>query len=67
MKNVDKSVVKDFGNEWIKFNQSNQNSLEQKGIQTRVLSAIKMDTVCESYIRRRAIRHVEKRRIVIFS
>ena len=37
-----------------------QNSLEQKGIQTRVLSAIKMDTVCESYIRRRAIRHVEK-------
>ena len=44
-----------------------QNSLEQKGIQTRVLSAIKMDTVCESYIRRRAIRHVEKRRIVIFA
>ena len=38
-----------------------QNSLEQKGIQTRVLSAIKMDTVCESYIRRRAIRHVEKK------
>ena len=44
-----------------------QNSLEQKGIPTRVLSAIKMDTVCESYIRRRAIRHVEKRRIVIFA
>jgi uridylate kinase len=44
-----------------------QNSLEQKGIQTRVLSAIKMDTVCESYIRRRAIRHVEKNRIVIFA
>ena len=44
-----------------------QNSLEQKGIQTRVLSAIKMDTVCESYIRRRAIRHVEKKRIVIFA
>ena len=44
-----------------------QNSLEQKGIPTRVLSAIKMDTVCESYIRRRAIRHIEKRRIVIFA
>ena len=44
-----------------------QNSLEQKGIQTRVLSAIKMDTVCESYIRRRAIRHVEKKRIVVFA
>ena len=44
-----------------------QNSLEQKGIATRVLSAIKMDTVCESYIRRRAIRHIEKKRIVIFA
>ena len=40
-----------------------QNSLEQKGIQTRVLSAIKMDTVCEAYIRRRAIRHIEKNRV----
>ena len=39
-----------------------QNSLEQKGIPTRVLSAIKMDTVCESYIRRRAIRHIEKKK-----
>ena len=38
-----------------------QNSLEQRGIATRVLSAIKMDTVCESYIRRRAIRHIEKK------
>ncbi len=44
-----------------------QNSLEQKGVQTRVLSAIKMDTVCEPYIRRRAIRHVEKNRVVIFA
>ena len=44
-----------------------QNSLEQIGIATRVLSAIKMDTVCESYIRRRAIRHIEKKRIVIFA
>ena len=44
-----------------------QNSLEQNGIPTRVLSAIKMDTVCESYIRRRAIRHIEKKRIVIFA
>ena len=44
-----------------------QNSLELKGVPTRVLSAIKMDTVCESYIRRRAIRHIEKKRIVIFA
>ena len=41
-----------------------QNSLEQKGIPTRVLSAIKMDTVCESYIRRRAIRHIEKKELL---
>ena len=38
-----------------------QNSLEQKGVPTKSLSAIKMDTVCESYIRRRAIRHIEKK------
>ena len=44
-----------------------QNSLEQKGVQTRVLSALKMDTVCEPYIRRRAIRHIQKNRIVIFA
>ena len=44
-----------------------QNSLEQKGVQTRVFSALKMDTVCEPYIRRRAIRHIEKNRIVIFA
>ena len=44
-----------------------QNSLEQEGVPTRVLSAIKMDTVCESYIRRRAIRHTEIKRIVIFA
>ena len=39
-----------------------QNSIEQKGIDTRVLSAIKMENVCESYIRRRAIRHIEKKK-----
>ena len=44
-----------------------QNSIEKKGIQTRVMSAIKMDTVCEPYIRRRAIRHINKDRIVIFA
>ena len=44
-----------------------QNSLEKLGLQTRVLSAIKMDTICEPYIRRRAIRHIEKNRIVIFA
>ena len=44
-----------------------QNALEQVGIPTRVLSAIPMATVCEPYIRRRAIRHLEKGRVVIFA
>ena len=44
-----------------------QNILEKKGVQTRVLSAIPMSTVCEPYIRRRAMRHMEKKRIVIFA
>ena len=45
-----------------------QDALENKqGLQTRVLSAIPMPTVCESYIRRRAVRHLEKGRIVIFA
>jgi uridylate kinase len=42
-----------------------QSRLEQSGLQTRVLSAIPMTSVCEPYIRRRAIRHMEKGRIVI--
>lgn len=42
-----------------------QNALEAQGCDTRVLSAIPMATVCEPYIRRRAIRHLEKGRIVI--
>jgi uridylate kinase len=44
-----------------------QNALERMGVQTRVLSAIPMTTVCEPYIRRRAIRHMEKGRVVIFA
>jgi uridylate kinase len=44
-----------------------QNALERVGIDTRVLSAIPMVTVCEPYIRRRAIRHMEKGRVVIFA
>ena len=44
-----------------------QNILEQMKVDTRVLSAIPMMTVCEPYIRRRAIRHMEKKRIVIFA
>ncbi|MEE2694764.1 MAG: UMP kinase [Pseudomonadota bacterium] len=44
-----------------------QNSIEQMGVDTRVLSAIKIENVCESYIRRKAIRHIEKDRIVIFA
>jgi uridylate kinase len=42
-----------------------QSVLEQGGLQTRVLSAIPMAAVCEPYIRRRALRHMEKGRIVI--
>jgi uridylate kinase len=41
--------------------------LEQLGVQTRVQSAIQMDTVCEPVIRRRAERHLEKGRVVIFA
>jgi uridylate kinase len=42
-----------------------QSMLEQMGLQTRVASAIPMSAVCEPYIRRRAIRHMEKGRVVI--
>ena len=44
-----------------------QDSLEKAGCQTRVLSAIEMRAVAEPYIRRRAIRHLEKGRVVIFA
>ena len=44
-----------------------QSALERLGVQTRVQSAIPMQTVCEPYIRRRAIRHMEKGRAVIFA
>ena len=44
-----------------------QNALEQLGVHTRVQSAIRMDTICEPYIRRRAQRHMEKGRVVIFA
>ncbi len=44
-----------------------QSVLERGGLQTRVLSAIPMAAVCEPYIRRRAIRHMEKGRVVIFA
>src|SRR5437762_12582365 len=43
-----------------------QNELERRGVSTRVQSAISMQSVCEPYIRRRAIRHLEKGRVVIF-
>ena len=43
-----------------------QNALEQLGVQTRLLSAIEMRQIAEPYIRRRAVRHLEKGRIVIF-
>ena len=44
-----------------------QSALEEVGVHTRVQSAIPMDTVCEPYIRRRAVRHLEKGRVVIFA
>jgi len=44
-----------------------QNALEKQGVDTRVLSAIPMATVSEPYIRRRAVRHMEKGRVVIFA
>ena len=44
-----------------------QNALEKAGMATRVLSAIEMRQLAESYIRRRAIRHLEKKRVVIFA
>ena len=44
-----------------------QNALEQAGVETRVQSAIPMDTVCEPVIRRRAERHLQKGRVVIFA
>ena len=44
-----------------------QSALEDKGVYTRLISAIKMQAIAEPYIRRRAIRHLEKGRVVIFS
>ena len=44
-----------------------QSALESAGVQTRLSSAIEMDKICEPFIRRRAIRHLEKRRVVIFA
>ena len=42
-----------------------QDALEQKNVYTRVMSAIKINQICEDYIRRRAVRHLEKGRVVI--
>jgi len=43
-----------------------QSALEEQGIYTRLMSGIRMDQVCEPFIKRRAVRHLEKGRIVIF-
>ena len=43
-----------------------QSALEEKGVNTRLQSAIKMEAICEPFIRRRAVRHLEKGRVVIF-
>jgi uridylate kinase len=44
-----------------------QDLLERKGVETRVMTAIRMEALAEPYIRRRALRHIEKRRVVIFA
>lgn len=44
-----------------------QDSLERKGVHTRVLTAIDMQEIAEPYIRRRALRHLEKKRVIIFA
>ena len=44
-----------------------QSALESYGIHTRVMSAITVDQICEPYIRRRAVRHLEKKRVCIFA
>ncbi len=44
-----------------------QNALEQIGVKSRVLSAIPMPTVCEAYVRSKALHHLEERRVVIFA
>jgi uridylate kinase len=44
-----------------------QDALEKKGVFTRVMSAVEMNQVAEPYIRRRAVRHLEKGRVVIFA
>jgi uridylate kinase len=44
-----------------------QNAIERQGIYTRLMSALKMEQVCEPFIRRRAIRHLEKGRVIIFA
>lgn len=43
-----------------------QDALEKAGMKTRLLTAIKMEQICEPFIRRRAVRHLEKGRVVIF-
>ena len=44
-----------------------QEAVEKQGLQARVMSAIKINQMCEDYIRRRAVRHLEKGRVVIFA
>ena len=44
-----------------------QNAIEKNNVPTRVLSAIPMQTICETFIKRRAIRHLEKGRVIIFA
>lgn len=44
-----------------------QDAIEKRGVNVRVMSALKINQICEDYIRRRAVRHLEKGRVVIFA
>ena len=44
-----------------------QDTLEKRGVHTRVMTAIRMESLAEPYIRRRALRHLEKERVVLFA
>lgn len=44
-----------------------QDALEHQGLHARVMSALKINQICEDYIRRRAVRHLEKKRVVLFA
>ncbi len=67
-RNMDRSTADQMGMLATVINSlSLQDRLEKQGVFTRVMSAIEINQVCEPYIRRRAIRHLQKKRVVIFA